>query len=284
MTGNIQPVFHQFDQSKVDDNKTNYHLSLQISIDGFCFALFHIIEKRYIGIGEYQTSSNQTMDIHLFENIVKNEKWLQGNFKSVSCSFSSSKSTLIPSPLFDDQELRSYLSLHTDLSPTDEVFSNKLIQSPIRNCFAIPHAWSELIVSQFPNTNILNICSTLIEAAIQNNQKRTEIMLHFLGGEFKLVITNGQQLLMSNSFNYQTSEDVIYYLLYVMEQLKLDPNKSVLILSGKILKDSAIYKLLYKYILTIEFADLPHSVEYAKPIMQTETHRYYPLIQQYLCE
>ena len=172
MTGTIQPVFYQFDQSKVDDNKTNYHLSLQISIDGFCFALFHIIEKRYIGIGEYQTSSNQTMDIQLFENIVQNEKWLQGNFKSVSCSFSSSKSTLIPSPLFDDQELRSYLSLHTDLNPTDELYSNTLIQNPIRNCFAIPQEWNKLVFSKFPNVNILNINSTLIEAAIQNNKKK----------------------------------------------------------------------------------------------------------------
>jgi len=284
MAGSNQPVFHQFDQSKIDDNKTNYHLSLQLSIDGFCFALFHIDEKRYIGIGEYQAYSNQSMEPSMIKNILQSERWLKGNFKSVSCAFYSQKSTLMPSPLFDEQEIRTYLSLHTDLVPEDELYSNALIHAPIRNCFAIPKSWRELIIEHFPNAKILHIGTTLIESAIQRKTNGIELLLHFQGVQFNCVVTNNHNLLFHNSFNYQTSEDVIYYLLYIMEQLGLDPNSIRIYLSGSIINDSAIYKLLYKYILNIEFIDLPSTVEYSKPIQLADKHRFYQLIQQYLCE
>jgi hypothetical protein len=284
MAGIIQPVFHQFDQSKIDDTRTNYHLSLQLSIDGFCFALFHIDEKRYIGIGEYRAYSNQHLEIATLKNILQNDPWIKGGFKSVSCVFPSQKSTLIPSPLFNEPEIRTYLALHSEVSADDELYSNALVSAPIRNCFTIPKQWREVIIEYFPNAKLLHLGTTLIEAAIQSNAQNNQLLIHFQGGQFDIVVTNNQSLLFHNSFNYQTSEDVIYYLLYVMEQLALDPNTATILLSGKIVKDSAIYKLLYKYILTIKFAEWPTTVNYAKPIQFSESHQHYPLIQQYLCE
>jgi hypothetical protein len=46
--------------------------------------------------------------------------------------------------------------------------------------------------------------------------------VHFSEGHFEIIIQN-QKLLFFNSFDYQTPEDFIYYVLFTAEQLSLNP-------------------------------------------------------------
>ena len=58
-----------------------------------------------------------------------------------------------------------------------------------------------------------------------------------------------------NSFNYKSNEDILYYLLFSLDQLSLDKEKNLISCYGKITLDSELYELLYSYIKNIEIQE-----------------------------
>jgi hypothetical protein len=284
MTGTHKPVLHLFDQSKKDDSKNNYHLSLQIGIDGFCFALFHLKEETYIGIADYVVPNNSEQTLaSFFIEVAAEDKWLQGTFKSVSVSFTSSKNTLIPTALFEEEHIKSYLSINTGNKHIENPLYNRLLETDIINCFSVDKDIYNVITKQYPGASILHQGSIQIEAAGHRKLKDPSIFLQFNRKSIDIVSVKGKQIQLMNSFNYTTSEDVIYYLLYVMEQLSFDQNTTTVVLMGNIQKESKVYELLYTYINLLTMAEWPSGVKYAHPIKGLAPHQFHLLIQQYLC-
>ena len=76
-----------------------------------------------------------------------------------------------------------------------------------------------------------------------------------------VIVTNNSELLLINSFAYDTKEDFIYYILFVAEQLDLDTEKFLLTLSGVISKYDDIYKITYKYIRNINFVKVKEPID-----------------------
>lgn len=284
MTGIHEPVFYQFDQSRTEESKNNYHLSLQISIDGFCFALFHLQERKYIGIGEYAIKNNSTIKLEeLIQSVLESDTWLKGSFKSVSVSLEQPKNTLIPSALFDENQLNNYLSINTGKYQIEGATFDLLLQTETVNCYEADKDLCKLISRYHPAASFSHQTSVSIESAAQVAYKGSTIHLQFNRTSIDLTAFKEGKLQLQNRFNYKTSEDVIYYLLYVMEQLSISQEETLLSISGNIVKDSNVYQLLYKYIKEIKLVELPTHVDYSQPLRLAEPHQYYLLIQQYLC-
>ena len=108
--------------------------------------------------------------------------------------------------------------------------------------------------------------------------------VHVLPNSFQITVVKNQQLELYNTFNYQTSEDFIYYLLFVLNQLNIKNDETTIRLTGEVDKNSAIYDMLFKYINTIEFCELPNDLNYSYVFEQTQKHYHYSLFNLYLCE
>ena len=59
-----------------------------------------------------------------------------------------------------------------------------------------------------------------------------------------------------NSYEYQTKEDFLYYILFVMEQLQLNPQEQLVELTGKTDPTSELYQIVYQYVRNVKVADL----------------------------
>lgn len=140
-----------------------------------------------------------------------------------------------------------------------------------------------VILKYFPSTQFLHQNSTLIESSLHQSIKNEYIHIQFNRKSIDIVAFKNNKLQLQNTFDYKTAEDVIYFLLYVMEQLGLSQETTELYISGKIVEESKIYDLLYKYIKEIKLRELPNQVDYSQPLRLAEPHQYYLLIQQYLC-
>jgi hypothetical protein len=71
---------------------------------------------------------------------------------------------------------------------------------------------------------------------------------------FEIIAIKNQDLIFYNTFEYSTKEDFIYYILFTLEQLKLDPETIKTGLIGTINKDDELFKIIYKYIRFVEFS------------------------------
>ena len=70
---------------------------------------------------------------------------------------------------------------------------------------------------------------------------------------FEMVVVKKGKLQLYNTFEYHTKEDFIYFILFTIEQLKLNPETVVVKLSGSIEKTDALYQILYIYIRYVTF-------------------------------
>jgi hypothetical protein len=87
-----------------------------------------------------------------------------------------------------------------------------------------------------------------------------------------------------NSFRYNTSEDFMYFLVFVVEQLKLNPESVQVVLLGEIERHSSLSDLLHKYIRHISFIDRSSDHRYSFVFDQLPGHYYYNLLNASLCE
>jgi hypothetical protein len=91
---------------------------------------------------------------------------------------------------------------------------------------------------------------------ILENEKYSlpKMYLHFQKNSFDCIVLKNGELQLCNSYTYKTPEDFIYYTLFCMEQLNLNPENLPVLLCGEIEKDDENYKIAYTYIRNIEFA------------------------------
>jgi hypothetical protein len=59
------------------------------------------------------------------------------------------------------------------------------------------------------------------------------------------------KLMFYNRFDFATKEDVIYYLLFTIDQLKLNPEEIPVVITGNISEDNDNYKIIYKYVRNV---------------------------------
>ena len=92
-----------------------------------------------------------------------------------------------------------------------------------------------------------------IEYCSEIANKTTSVFANFTSKQLDLLVYKDGKLYLANSFEYHTPEDIVYYTLFIYEQLNLDPETIPIYLSGSIDKTNPTYLALYTYIRHVDF-------------------------------
>jgi hypothetical protein len=114
------------------------------------------------------------------------------------------------------------------------------------------------LLDQLGTFNYKQANSILVSKLLDRSKNIDEkqVFVHFSDSKFELVVIQNQKLLLFNSFDYQTKEDFIYYLLFTAEQLNLNPEHFRLQLLGNISEDSELFKIAYKFVRNVSLLDV----------------------------
>lgn len=139
-----------------------------------------------------------------------------------------------------------------------------------------------LLEKEFKNAVIRHSGSAAIELFFSNpSLKNADVWINIEAASFELLAGKGKKLLFYNRFDFSGNEDVLYYLLFMMEQYQLDSEKIRLYLSGNIEAGNSLYNLLKKYIRHISFA--VNAVRFADAEWKLPEHACFTLLNQHLC-
>jgi len=267
------PSINLIDES-FDVKKSNqYHLSIIGDENKSSFAVLDTKTNKYLVLQE-------TKNLTDFSVLGADDKWA-----SVSCAIAHHKFTLIPNALFDAENKESLLGFNHPANADEKIHSDILRTLDARNLFTVSGKLEADIKSQFVNAKVIHSSSAFIEGLLSQNKNNSDkkVFANFHSGYFEVVILAGRELLFSNAFQHKTSEEVTYYLLFVYEQLHLNPETIELVLSGEIEKTAKKHALLYTYIRNIKFASLPENFKYSYKLDEIHAHRFFSLFTQYLC-
>ncbi len=269
------------------DLSEQYSLSIQLSPDGFSFCIFDASRNKYAGLMAYNFPSASPLLLNqIVGSIVKQNQWLNLNYQQCSLIYETAVTTLVPNSLFDESKIREYLKLNHHIAESDLVKHDYLPLPDAENIWAIPTDVVTMLNIHFPNARVFNHTSTLIESLLLQNKNREAeeaVFVNIRKSTFDIVILKGNHLLFSNAFQYRTKEDFIYYLIYVLEQLHLNPEKIGLTLMGEIVRISEIYEVTYKYVRNIAFAARNTDYQFSYVFDEIPNHIYFNLINIQQC-
>ncbi len=271
-----------FKDASFDPTRTDkFCLELQISQENLVLAVLDNLTNDFLAFESYpfkKINAEQTLANQLDKIIVEHE-WLSAGFKRVDACVISEKFTLVPAAFFDSTKISDYLKFNQPLETDELILNDVLRNAEARNVYALDQQLEKSLKKISSAVRIRHHFSPLIERilSVYKNKTGRRAFVHVQNQRFDLVISDGGKLLMANSFNFQTGEDFIYFLLFACEQLKMNPEELELEISGEIETGSALSLLAKKYIRNITFGQRPIEVRFTKGFEQFPAH-FYPIL------
>lgn len=269
---------------------TNYHLSIEASTDGFSFCILDTQKNKYIALKHFDFDKNVSDDEYddEFKEILKTEELLNKTYKSVGVINNSIKSALVPAPLFDKNNLKTYFTFNHYLNGAEIIDFNKLKNIDAFNIFTLPSSLAALLINKFPEIKFYHQSTPFIENFLINYKNKVEqnkcVGVNVHKEFFDILVISSENLILYNTFSFRNEDDFIYFIMYIYEQLKLNPELSEIILSGDITEDSAYYQTIKKFIKNVKFDKLSDNFTYSYIFNEIPSHFFVNLLNLCICE
>jgi len=264
----------------------NYQLVFQIGIDGLIATVNEKAKNKYIAFESYGFQNAYSFDvvIEFLDQIIKDSKLLNHKYRSVVCLVVNNLSTLVPNPLFEEDRKKNYLKFNAAINGMELVGVDEIKSLDAKNVFAIPVDLKNKLDSLYSNISYHHFSSGLIDSLLAQNKHQAgkKLFVHVQSTHFEAIVIEDKKLLFYNTFNHHSPEDLIYYLLFVCEQLQLNPSTIETVLLGEIEKSSSIYAPIQKYIRNIKFGTRTDGADYSYQLQTFPKHFYFTLFNSYL--
>ncbi|QYJ67908.1 DUF3822 family protein [Flavobacterium litorale] len=231
-------------------------LVLQIGSNGMSFCTIDTLNNTLSEIQSSTFSKFEPIEDELWKLFVAHPE-LKMEYDDVVVLHDNNFNTFVPNALFDENYLGSYLQYNTKVFETDFFAFDAIANYEMNNVYVPMVNVNNYLIDRFGTFDYKNTNSILVDKVLDasKNIDEKQVFAHIQDARFEIVIAHNQKLLLYNSFEYNTPEDFLYYVLFTMEQLLLNPETVKVILLGKISQTNPCYTLAYTYIRNISFYD-----------------------------
>lgn len=227
-------------------------MSIQVSLNGLSFCILNSDDSSYTFVDSVDFGKKinpETLLEHLKASFKENEE-LNASFQSVSVIYDNELYVIVPRALFNADQLADYIKFNSRILQTDFLAYDAL-KNLDANCIFVPYVnINNYLLDLFGNFEYRHSSTVLIDSLMAEGKNSQNDMVFAVIQEnhFDLVVIENSGLKFHNRFDYSTTEDFIYYLLFTAEQLELNPEEFELILKGTIDENDDLFKMAYKYI------------------------------------
>ena len=241
-------------------DKTYKKLAIQVSLNGLSFCFFDTLSSsplllHHLPFSNLQRSAKME---DLLETVYHTNPELKHNYDEILVIHSNNLSTFVPTALFDEEFLGSYLQYNTKVFETD-FFTFDALEKYEMNHVYIPYVnMNNFFIDQYGSFDYKHSNTILVSKLLDlsKNKEDRKMFVHVCESHFEIIVVQNQKLHLFNSFEYKSPEDFIYYILFTAEQLQLNPENFKLEFLGSIEQSDAYYQIAYKYIRNISLLDV----------------------------
>jgi hypothetical protein len=288
-TGSNDTAFmHEFQycDSSLEKNKSDsYHLSIQAGLDGFSFSVLDPYLNKFLALSHFPFTSKT--DLQYLPGIIKDrlnsQELLILEYNSISCILTGNKSTLLPGSLFNKEHIRSYFEFNHEMEDLDELHVNYLKYIDAYLIFSVYQELSNVLFRHFPKLKIFNQATPFIESTLVQKTNEQQLSVNFQSDFFDIIYLRGKQLILYNNFRYRDPRDVIYFILFTCDKLKLDPTVVPVCLSGDIAYQSIEAERIRQFFKNVSFARTDKQFSYPSGFNKLPEHTFLNLLNLYHC-
>lgn len=267
------------------------NLYISVSHKAIRMAVVDTNRNKFVVLEDYELVSvfdpiqvAEQLQLVATENTLLQEK----NWQTIRVSVSNLHFTLVPETLYDPDHQTDYLRLHSKITPEQNVvlaYRHSGIEAV--NIFALDTAIHDAVLQIFPDKQVqfVHQTSALIKSILLQASRTERRIYAYVERNYVTVLVVGSSgLEFCNVFHYHSPEDFIYYVVFVMQEMKLNPEQETITVWGDITHDSSLFTTLQKYVRHIRTGKKPADVEYSYKFHDLFEHRYFELYSMHLCE
>ena len=189
--------------------------------------------------------------------VLRDEPLFALPYGRIICALEHHQATLVPRRLFQHGALATYFKLL--LKPGEYTYTyDELPELETYLVYASSAAQIKLLYEFFPHARHRHLAASLLrywrQAAGEHEHR---VFLNLRHQSAQLAVFERQNLLFYNAFSFPSASDLLYFVLLAYDQFRLLPNDIPLVVSGTILHDSELYRVLYRFVREIQFAPAP---------------------------
>jgi hypothetical protein len=265
---------------------SEYHLSIQVGLDGFSFCVLDILRSKYIVfrhipliVGKLQFLARK------IETIFDQEENLNASFQSVTVNYSTNKATLIPKEYQNAIYFNQIAALTNEISRSEEVCADNIPGFNYQLVYSYPKDLMTLLNRKYTDFKFRHKSVPFLASALeQRNEKKNSLLINFEKKYIRMVVIKGMQISLYNSFYYKNELDFLYYTLNICQNLQIDPELDEILISGYVADDSGYIRQLKKYQSNVQFLTPSEGFSYGNIFEKAQKHQFISLLKSYTCE
>lgn len=234
-------------------------LSIQVNLNGLSFCILNTSENRiaYLNSIAFNSKVNPPKALERLKAELSSNTVFADDFKTVTIIHQNELASLVPATLYDEALNADYLKFNTKMLHTDFISKDPLENIDAVNVYVPYVNVNNYIFDTFGSFTYKHASTIFIDAVLaQKPQEENTLYVNVTKNAIEVVAVSNQTLQLYNRFEFFSVEDLIYYLLFVVEQLGWDPETLHLKLSGQIKKNDDNYNICYKYIRNVAFTEV----------------------------
>ena len=245
-------------------DQTEYNvLSIQVSLSGLSFCILNTQSNAFTFFKniKFDKKLNPSDVLDQLVHHFNTETALKLPFNAVKVVHDNELSALVPKPIFNEAYLADYLKFNSKILRTDFITYDNILANDSVNVYVPYININNYLYERFGEFEFKHFSTIIIEniLALEKHSVLVKMFVHVCDDHFEIIILENNQLKLYNTFEYNTKEDFIYYILFTSEQMKLNPEEFPLVLLGNVTKDDDLYSIAYKYVRNTSIFEAQHS-------------------------
>ncbi|GEM_PF-899595 len=243
-------------ESKTSNNTPNNQLSILIRQDGFSF-LVESSKTHKEDIHHFKLKPKEINKVEALLDLIKseiNKDFInEFNIKTAKIIYHHSLFTLAPSKYFSTDSASDFIKYNAKILPEDQLVSEeiKTVQATITY---IPYTnINNYFIDLLGSFQYQHHLESLIKINFELDNERERVLVFVDQNVMSISAFIGKKLILANSFQFNTEEDLAYYILFCIQQIEFNRENMILLLFGCIKKTNLAYKYLFNYIKHVDF-------------------------------
>lgn len=275
------------DQQFSELNISSCEVVMQCTAYSFVFCVFNPSLRKIIYFQEYLfdncRSEKEKMDV--ISSFLEENKSIK-NAKEIRMITNQNPVGLIPEAFFSPDKISDYLHMLSEPKAHLTIHSNFLKNNHSYCIFQYLPQLDEFFEKEgclMHHHHFVGLFLELSYLYSKQNKLEEALYLHIGAENIYICCFEYFDLELYNHFQYVSNEDVLFYLLYVVEQLEIENKTVPLFLSGKLSKNPALVSRIQDYFKEVSF--LPDNKELISEAMQVEldANEHFVLLNYFLC-
>ena len=237
---------------------TTNRLSILILQDGFSFLISNPFSAP-IEFDDLKAKSSQSAGelLKMIKSKINQNFFQTHQIEELQVIYGNPQFSIVPKDYFEEDHLPHYLKYSSKLIEGDD-FSFDPIESLDAKMVYIPYInINNYLFDVFGSFEFNHVLTNLIVKTSKNKTSVDEtVYVHVCHHHIYLIAYQKDKMVLANAFEYDTPEDLSYYILFSVQQLQMDRENLRLNFTGNFFntEENNAFKILSNYIRHISFS------------------------------